>query len=460
MVTLVAYGRLPRHWRASFLLLISYAFYTSISPQFVVVLAYVTIASFLGVRALERYHSMWLLWTLITLVMVPLVLLKVIPSEITVFFGRTPAESILSRAAVPLGVSFYTLQAVGALVDVYLRKTNPPPTLVAHALFLAFFPLLLAGPIERQAKLIPQIVTLRRPGATDLYVGAKTALWGYFCKLAIADSIGSLVDNVFDGPELATPAGILFALVLYSFQIYFDFYGYSLIALGLGRSFGIRLTPNFAHPYSARTLREFWRRWHITLSTWLRDYVYRPIRGRSENFGRFALAVLTTFVASALWHGFGLNFLMWGLFHALAFVVIEGAISFVPISAIPRGSWGKRASNAAGVASCFAIVTFGWLFFRVSDIGDIGMFVMRILSWDSPSLARVLDPFQANTVTFLVALAVAVALDWTGIANRVTDVVPRNRREFALELVVVNTAVLGLVLIGDLGTRDFIYFQF
>jgi alginate O-acetyltransferase complex protein AlgI len=409
---------------------------------------------------LSRRRERWVLATLVLVVGGPLALIK-----LGGFVGIHSLEvtGIGTGSAVPIGVSFYSLQALSYIIDVYRGTGEATPDLETHALYLAFFPQLLAGPIERAGRLVPQLRELAGPSCVDLYVGAKTMLWGYFLKLAVADNVGTIVDRVFMSTDRVQPAAFPAALYLYSFQLYFDFLGYTIIAVGLGRTFGVRITSNFDRPYLSASLREFWRRWHITLSSWLRDYVYVPLGGR-RGYVRFALAISVTFVASGVWHGAGANFLVWGALHAALFLSADalGRIPWPQPTALRTHSYLRLAVKAVQIAVCFSAVSFAWLFFRVESMSAALNVLGAMWDWLKSGAALELPPlfYRSDTIFFLSLLALAFILDSTRIAQRVLESVPTTGRQVGAELALVNTLALAVVLFGDLGGRQFIYFRF
>jgi hypothetical protein len=237
-----------------------------------------------------------------------------------------------------------------------------------------------------------------------------------------------------------------------------------MIAIGVGRTFGIRLTDNFDRPYLAASIRDFWRRWHITLSTWLRDYLYVPLGGGRRGYGRFILAIIITFLVSGIWHGGGLNFLLWGAIHAMLFLAGD-------FSRPVRNAWYGRLDRIPGFAklrvlgsllTTFSLLSFAWLFFRVGDMGQIHDILLRISGWIGSGVPADLDPlfFRPDTITFLALLAFAFILDSSRVVHIISRSVPLTTYAIARELAVMNVIGVSLVLFGDLGSRSFIYFRF
>ncbi|WP_303095134.1 MBOAT family protein, partial [Ruthenibacterium lactatiformans] len=223
---------------------------------------------------------------------------------------------------VPVGISFYVFQSVGYLIDVYRHKISAERNVINYALFIAFFPQIVSGPINRAGTLLPQLKTLhRKPNPTQLCEGLKLIFTGYLQKIVFADMFTIYIDAVYKDLKTWGGVTVLAAGILYSFQIYCDFAGYSNIAIGSARLLGIEIQENFNAPYRAVSIRDFWNRWHISLSTWLRDYIYFPLGGGRCSFLRKNLNIFIVFLVSGIWHGAAWNFIVWGLLHGVARVV-------------------------------------------------------------------------------------------------------------------------------------------
>ncbi len=269
----------------------------------------------------------------------------------------------------PVGISFYTFQALSYSIDVYRRKIAPERDLVAFCAFISFFPQLVAGPIERATRLLPQFIKSRTFDYSKAVDGCRQMLWGFFKKLVIADSIAEIVDGVWAGYLHYTSLNLVLCSILFSFQIYCDFSGYSDIAIGCARLFGINLTRNFNIPYLSRSLPEFWRRWHISLMSWFRDYVYFPLGGSRRSLGRTIFNTFVVFFISGLWHGADWSFVLWGLFHA----VFISLYRFVPLKSKFEHNVGANRllptfKELVMIAFTFALVTFGWILFRAPNV--------------------------------------------------------------------------------------------
>jgi D-alanyl-lipoteichoic acid acyltransferase DltB (MBOAT superfamily) len=258
------------------------------------------------------------------------------------------------------------------MIDCYRGRERREPDIVRHALFVSFFPLLIAGPVERAGNLMPQLRATQRPTAADWSDGLSLFLAGLFKKLALADALAVYVNRVYQGPEGFASSALLLAVFAYAWQIYFDFSGYSDMARGVARLFGIRVMLNFNHPYLATSLTDFWRRWHISLSLWFRDYVYIPLGGNRKGALRASLNVFLTMLISGLWHGAAWTFVIWGAIHGVGSVLTRS---------LDRSRfYENRVPRLVKQMLCFLVVCFGWVFFRAPDFATARTIVGRVFS--------------------------------------------------------------------------------
>ncbi len=271
------------------------------------------------------------------------------------------------KLILPVGISFYTFQTMGYTIDVYYRKVKPERNLAKFALFVSFFPQLVAGPIERFAHLHTQLFKGSKITYDNFKHGARLALYGLFIKMCVADNISPMVDQVFGAIESASVGQRLLGMSLFAIQIFSDFHGYSLIAIGTARIFDIHLMDNFKSPYLSQSIREFWSRWHISLSTWFRDYLYIPLGGNRSGQLRLMVNILIVFIVSGFWHGANWTFIAWGALHGLGYL-------------IEQRSWNSAAATRSipGLFRWFitlAIVVVAWVFFRSASIADAFSFL-------------------------------------------------------------------------------------
>jgi D-alanyl-lipoteichoic acid acyltransferase DltB (MBOAT superfamily) len=280
--------------------------------------------------------------------------------------------------AVPIGISFFTFQAVGYMLDVYHGKIRAERDFLDYALFISFFPSIISGPINKASLVLPQIKSLRKFFDYNKAVeGLKMILWGMFMKVVVADRVGLYVDTVLPSYMNYTGVTCLAASIFYTIQIYADFAGYSLMAIGVGKLLGFELTENFHRPYFAISVTDFWHRWHISLSTWLKDYVYIPLGGSRCSKIRNYWNIFVTFLVSGIWHGANWTFIVWGCIHGFC-QIIEKALGLQKLNT--DNGWVK----AMRIIITFIIVNFAWIFFRMPTLGDAIGVIGRIFDFNLP----------------------------------------------------------------------------
>ena len=327
----ILYYLLPPRLRWLFLLLASYYFYMNWEPVYALLIAGSTLITYGCGLLVERYRGerrrqrLFLLGSLLLNFGI-LFIFKYYNFLTGSIFSLLSWLGIRSAfpeftLLLPVGISFYTFQAVGYSLDVYRGDIKAERHLGIYALFVSFFPQLVAGPIERARNLLPQFREIHRFDETNATQGLKLMLWGYFMKLCVADRLALYVDAVYNNVSQHNGTSLLIASVFFAFQIYCDFGGYSLIAIGAARVMGFSLMENFRRPYFARSVREFWGRWHISLSTWFKDYVYIPLGGNRVGRFRHMRNLVVTFLVSGIWHGANWTFILWGGFHGGAQVM-------------------------------------------------------------------------------------------------------------------------------------------
>ncbi len=380
------------------------------------------------------------------------------PAGLLIFMKYAGFFHITDSLVMPLGLSFYTFKIISYLVDVYREKIPAEKNPILYFDYVLFFPCITAGPINRAKEFFEEMRSHKPFDYRDAKNGGVQMMLGIFEKLVFCDFIASVVNRISSSTILGGQ-NILFGIFLYSFNIYLDFDSYSNIAIGTARVLGIHLPKNFNSPYVAWNLKEFWNRWHISLSTWLRDYIYIPLGGNRKGKFRQYLNVLIVFIISGLWHGSTLNFLLWGVFHGVIRVVED--LLELPFKGKKIPVWIKYPARLVGIAVNFVIVSFLWLIFRYETMGE----VMRVI--DLIRVGGTLDfeliGLTHNEVLWLFAvLAVTVVLD---ILRSLTDMVDLLSRQFILFRWAFYAIVIVLFLIfgvygGSFDASDFIYQSF
>ena len=356
----------------------------------------------------------------------------------------------------PVGISFYTFQALSYTIDVYRKKIEPTRDVVAFFAYISFFPQLVAGPIERSTNLLPQFQNERKFTFENGVSGLRQMLWGFFKKIVIADQCAKFVDVVFANYASQNGRTLMLATFLFSIQIYADFSGYSDIAIGMAKLFGIRLMRNFNNPYFSRDIAEFWRRWHISLTTWFRDYVYIPLGGSRVSKAKIVRNTFIIFLLSGFWHGANWTFIAWGIYHALLFLplILLGKNRRYTAN-ISENQLVPNIKELLQMLLTFIIVAIGWIFFRSATISDAFAFISTMLN---PSIiASILVVKGLNINILLLCILIMAIFEWF---NR--------NHEFGLDIsgwnVVVRHLVYWVLLFAILvyiaENESFIYFQF
>ena len=354
-------------WQNLLLFVASYCFYGWWDVRFLVLIFFSSIVDFFLGRAIyyqtEKVKKRHLLWMCMFINLGMLGFFKYFNffidtfSSMLVQVGFQPNIKTL-QIILPVGISFYTFQSLSYSIDIYRDKIKPTNDFISFMTFVSFFPQLVAGPIERASHLLPQFLTARSFNREHLVSGFRFILYGLFKKMVIADRLAYFVGQVYDSPESYDGTVMLAATFMFGFQIYCDFSGYSDIAIGSARLLGFDLMQNFRTPYLSKSFKEFWHRWHISLSSWFRDYVYVPLGGNRVSQGRWIFNILLTFTLSGLWHGAALTFIIWGFLHGI-YLVSENIISKFGLP-LKRKPW-------LGYVITFVLVNLTWVFFRAGS---------------------------------------------------------------------------------------------
>lgn len=351
----------------------------------------------------------------------------------------------------PVGISFYTFQTLSYTIDVYRNKIKPTKKIVEFAAYVAFFPQLVAGPIERAAHLLPQFQKKRVFDYELAKSGVHLIIWGLFKKVVVADNCAFFVNQIFDQPTGYSTAELWVGAVLFGFQIYGDFSGYSDIAIGTGRLFGFRLMTNFAFPYFSRNIAEFWRRWHISLSTWFRDYLYIPLGGSRGTKAQQVRNVFIIFLVSGFWHGANWTFLIWGGIHACLFLPL--LLRNKNRNYLAQD--GFRIRQLGSVFITFTLVTVAWVFFRAENVSIAFEYLQEMVVWTDAGLGFFYKTNKYLLLSFIIGFSILVMLLFEWMALR------RQRVEVSLSVTSAIFIILLIIMMGAFkDPAEFIYFQF
>ena len=369
--------------------------------------------------------------------------------DFTSVFGYNIENTWSLKIILPVGISFYTFQTMSYSLDVYRRELKATKDFISFASFVSFFPQLVAGPIERASHLLPQILNKRKFNYIQSIKGLRLILWGLFKKVVIADSLSLLVNPIFDNYLDLNGGVLLLGLIYFSFQIYCDFSGYSDIAIGTAKLFGIELRSNFIFPYFSRDIAEFWRRWHISLSSWFKDYLYIPLGGSKKGKWISIRNVFIIFIVIGFWHGANLTFIIWGLMHSILYLILSLRNQnrrFTTVI-VAENSTLPSLKEVYQITITFLSVMFAWVFFRSDSVTDAFLYILRVFTDITlPNVYR-------SGVIYVILI---ILFDWW---NRKDERNPLNISNLYIRW--ISYIILIIMILGHIGQQNkFIYFQF
>jgi alginate O-acetyltransferase complex protein AlgI len=461
-LVITTYYLLPGRWRWMLLLAASYTFYMFWKVEYAALILGSTFIDYwagrkMGKLGTRRERLPYLLLSFVSNFGLLLTF------KYAGFFGETinavfGADLSPLSLMLPVGISFYTFQSVGYMVDVYRGRSAPEQHFGYFALFVAYWPQLVAGPIERYHHIGPQLHAVHRLQYENLAQGFRLIVLGFFAKMVVADNLAVLVNQFYENPVGYGRRDAVIALVSYSFQIYCDFYGYSLIAIGAARLMGVRLADNFRTPYLSSSVAEFWQRWHISLSTWFRDYLFIPLGGSRVGLVRWVFNAMVVFTVSGFWHGARWTFVIWGAAWGLFYVGEKLLSKLLPSRGQSAGKidHGANASWSVGralrVPLIFALATAAWVPFRSESLGKMA------LVWDALVHQHAgIVHFQLPIVTFA-ALGIFLLLDVLQYRLRPDEWL--GKRPLALRWAIYAILIFGTLAFAAVEDIPFIYFQF
>lgn len=466
----IAYEKLKLQ---NFLILIaSYFFYGWWDWRFLVLIFFSTLVDYsvgLGIKKeTDKTKRKVLLWTSILVNLGLLSCFKYYNFFLENFVSAFSLFGIAIKAnslniILPVGISFYTFQTLSYTIDVYKQKIEPTKDFVAFSAFVSFFPQLVAGPIERATQLLPQFYKKRQFDYSKAVDGMRQILWGLFKKIVIADNCAEYANIIFNNSGQYTGSTLVLGALFFTFQIYCDFSGYSDIAIGTSRLFGFNLKKNFDFPYFSRNMVEFWRKWHISLSRWFRDYLYIPIGGSRGGLLMKIRNTFVIFIVSGFWHGANWTFIFWGALNALFFLPnLVANKNHNKLNTVAEGKYLPNSKEFLLMLSTFGLTVFGWVFFRAENIEHAFSYISGIFSYSLFSIPYVIEADTGLKIlpkTIILITSLFILTEWVGRTS-----------EYAFEKMVTNQAKLVRILIycslvfctfyfsGK--EQDFIYFQF
>lgn len=452
------YWVLPRLGQNLLLLSASYLFYGWVHPWLAFLLLGYTVVAYGSARGMREYpqHRGKILTVAVASALTVLGVFKYlgffVDDVVGIFsdLGLSDDSFVLS-IFLPIGISFYAFQTLAYVIDVYQERVEPRRNFIDVAVFVSFFPQLVAGPIERAARLMPQFERKRRINSDDINSGLQLLLWGFFKKLVIADNVAVIVDKIFQTQQ-PSPALLAVGVLAFGIQIFADFSGYTDIARGSARLLGINLSRNFDNPYLSASPMEFWRRWHISLSTWFRDYVYFPIGGSKggqwQNFG----ALMATFLLAGLWHGAAWNFLIWGAYHGALLQVHR---------MVGGGMFGwPYLGRTFSVIATFLLINLGWFFFRAGDLSIGWNSITSAIDGNSVGTGDVTIFLFFQVVIYSLPLWAHAIYQRVRVAEWAQRSPTRGLLNMPFRTAAATVLFSGILVMRAQFSQDFIYFQF
>lgn len=468
-IVVVLYFSIPHRFRWILLLISSYYFYMSWKAEYILLIMFSTLVDYyLGLRIhyseTQRTKKLFLILSII------LNIGLLFAFKYFNFFSDSIREilqifsiqlnPITLKVLLPIGISFYTFQSLSYTIDIYREKIKPTRHLGIFALYISFFPQLVAGPIERAGNLLPQFFKKYNFNYKRVTDGLKLMLWGFFKKVVIADRLAIIVNTIYASPTEYTGLPLIISTIFFAFQIYCDFSGYSDIAIGSSQIMGISLMDNFKRPYFSSSVSEFWKRWHISLSSWFKDYLYIPLGGNRVSISRHYLNIFVVFLISGLWHGANWTFAVWGALHGL-YILFEKITrtlkdKLLILTRLILFPWFVRFLE---IVSTFTLVTIGWIFFRANNLQDAFYILTHLfkgISFSSKGIIKGVDWLDLS-----IALGVILFMEFIHLIQE-----HRSIRQFldskplVIRWSIYLVIMLLILLFGVFNGTKFIYFQF
>ena len=467
-IVILFYFSLPHRFRNFMLVIASYYFYMCWKAEYLIlILISTTIDYYCGINMekipVKSKRKKYLLFSLIA----NLGLLfsfkyfnffndsvRSVFDHFNIFYGIPEFKVLL-----PVGISFYTFQTLSYTIDVYRGKTKAEHNLIRFALYVAFFPQLVAGPIERSTRLLPQFYKKFNFDYKRVSNGLKLMLWGFFKKVVIADTLAWVVNQVYNNPNEFSSGFLLLATYFFAFQIFCDFSGYSDIAIGTAQVMGFDLMLNFNRPYHSRSISEFWKRWHISLSSWFKDYLYISLGGNRVVKWRWYSNLMIVFLLSGLWHGANWTFVCWGALHGIYLIlsiwtvdIRKHIVEFFRLNKFPK------IHSIIQVFITFHLVLISWIFFRANSLSDAFLIIRKIFSFDFTKLQTIIPLTASQAVTIMFFILVMEIVHLFQIRGSIRDYI--SEKPVIIRWFVYYAVLIVIFVFGQFTSQEFIYFQF
>lgn len=473
----IAYYITRHRYRWIVLLIASYYFYMVWSPKYTIFIVITTISTYLLALLMDRCNSKkdkkkYLILNLVINLglLIFFKYLNFISTSFNAIFKalKSSYQLPILDLILPIGISFYTFKALGYTIDVYRGDIKAEKHFGILALFLSFFPQVLSGPIDRASNLLPQFHEKHRLEYSNIKHGLILILWGFFKKIVIADNLAVFVNQIFNSPQNYTGMPLLLAAVFFGIQIYCDFSGYSDTAIGVGKMLGFKFIDNFNRPYGSKSIPEFWRRWHISLSSWFRDYVYIPLGGNRVSAKRWSFNQLVVFLLSGLWHGANWTFVIWGVLHGV-YAIASKLTMNIRKAFTDRIGLKKypKVHSVIRIFITFVLVDFAWIFFRANSISDALYIISNLftgIEFSLTSMAVLLASLGIGKFNFIVVLlctAFLFIVEYYQGDNPIEDIV--DQKPILLRWTFYYALLFVIILLGGYGYEEstqFIYSQF
>lgn len=466
-VVIIVFFILPHKFRKYFLLAASCYFYMSFIPQYMLILLFTSFVDFFGAIFVQKFrlqnkHKLKKLAFIIALclnigLLVYFKYLGLLGDTINFFGHMLNLKTIVfSKVILPIGISFHTFQSMGYLIDVYTGKEKAESNFIDFSLFLMFFPQLVAGPIERSSNLFSQLKAEHFLHYDNVAKGGRMMLWGMFKKVVVADNLAMFADAVFKNVEGYSGFGLILGILCFAVQIYCDFSGYSDIATGCAKIMDINLMTNFDTPYFSASVPEFWRRWHISLSTWFKDYIYIPLGGNRVSYLRWCFNQMITFTISGIWHGASFTFAAWGVLNGL-YIIISRTVKPVKdkVKALLHTERYPNISKLFSILITFSLISFTWIFFRADTFSDAFYVISHMFGKTVFDFSKIAE-FRAWIAVFAAVLLFVVEILTK--TKKVSEWYLKSNT--SVRLISYGLLLAVIVLFGAYDNKSFIYFQF